>query len=232
MTDADGSVPQHRTPATPERSEAEVSDDATAEPGRMRVSDQERDHTVSVLNEHSAAGRLTLDELEQRVEAAFHAKTSTDLDVLTSDLPAKPEEEKSRRKPRRWLLALLGGSTVRGRFRAAERVTSVSFMGGDTVDLRDAEVDGDELVINAFSLMGGTDFYVPDSVDLIVEGFCLMGGNDERGSVRRPRPGAPVIRIRSYALMGGSEIWRLPAEARGMRMKEARKVAKAAERGK
>jgi uncharacterized protein YicC (UPF0701 family) len=51
------------------------------------------------------------------------------------------------------------------------------------------------------------------------------------GSLRNPRPGAPVIQIRSYNLMGGATIYRLPHQARGLSLKEARRLAKAADRG-
>jgi hypothetical protein len=57
-----------------------------------------------------------------------------------------------------------------------------------------------------------------------------MGGNTERGSLRAPRAGAPVIRIRSFNVMGGATIYRLPPEARGLSLREARRIAKAAER--
>jgi hypothetical protein len=45
-------------------------------------------------------------------------------------------------------------------------------------------------------------------------------------------PGAPVIRIRSYSLLGGNNIWRLPPEAMSLPRKQAQKLAKAAERSK
>jgi hypothetical protein len=52
-------------------------------------------------------------------------------------------------------------------------------------------------------------------------------------SGRAPRPGggAPLIRIRVYTLMGGASIYRLPAQARGLSLKEARRLAKSAGRG-
>ena len=113
----------------------------------------------------------------------------------------------------------------------AGTVNSVSIMGGDDIDLREAEIEGEELVINAFSLMGGPTIYVPDTVEVEMSGPAIMGGNEERGSTRAARPGAPLIRIRSIAIMGGISLWRLPAESRGLALKEARRAAKAIERG-
>ena len=54
----------------------------------LRASDQEREATVTVLREHGAAGRLDVDELEQRVGAAYAARTRGDLDAILRDLPA------------------------------------------------------------------------------------------------------------------------------------------------
>lgn len=54
----------------------------------MRVGDAEREATAAELREHYASGRLTLDELNDRVDKAFAAKTRGDLDALMRDLPS------------------------------------------------------------------------------------------------------------------------------------------------
>src|SRR6266404_4552054 len=56
-------------------------------PSDMRVSDQDRDSAVEQLSEHAAAGRLTLDELEERVSVALAARTRGEMGALTRDLP-------------------------------------------------------------------------------------------------------------------------------------------------
>jgi hypothetical protein len=200
----------------------------------LRVSDAERDAAVKALGDHAAVGRLTLDELEDRAGQALSAKTRGELAALTSDLPQQATPDAAvrlTRKPVRWMVAIMGGSQRRGRFRAVGSVNSVSIMGGDEIDLREAEIEGGELTFNMFALMGGSTLYVPDSVDLEVTGFSLMGGHTELGSQRSPRPGAPVIHVRSWNLMGGATIYRLPPQARGLSLKEARRLAKAAQRG-
>jgi hypothetical protein len=54
----------------------------------MRVGNAEREATAAELREHYASGRLTLDELNQRLDQAFAAKTRGDLDALLRDLPS------------------------------------------------------------------------------------------------------------------------------------------------
>jgi hypothetical protein len=204
----------------------------------LRVSDAERDQALRVLSDHAAVGRLTLDELEERSSRALAAKTRGELATLTGDLPAEQGPDRPApaprpaRKPVRWMVAIMSGSQRRGRFRASDRINAIAIMGGDELDLREAELEGGELTLNVVNFMGGATIYVPDSVELEMGGFSLMGGNTEIGSDRLPRPGAPVIRLRAWNLMGGVTIYRVPPQARGLGLKEARRLAKAASRGR
>jgi hypothetical protein len=99
--------------------------------GGMRVSDAERDAALEMLGEHASVGRLTLDELEDRAGRMLAAKTRAEVQELTSDLPPEPAVPARRRRPARWLVAVLGGSQRRGRFRAAGTVNMIALMGGD-----------------------------------------------------------------------------------------------------
>jgi hypothetical protein len=58
-----------------------------AGPHTLRIGDAERDAAAADLGEHYAAGRLTLDELNERLDAAFTAKTFGQLARLMADLP-------------------------------------------------------------------------------------------------------------------------------------------------
>jgi hypothetical protein len=53
----------------------------------MRVSDADREQVAERLREHFAAGRLTSEELDERVAAALNAKTVGDLRAIMADLP-------------------------------------------------------------------------------------------------------------------------------------------------
>ena len=54
----------------------------------IRVGDADRDATATQLREHYAAGRLTLDELNERLEQIFAARTRADLNAVMRDLPS------------------------------------------------------------------------------------------------------------------------------------------------
>ena len=65
----------------------------------LRASDADRDHTLHVLQHHTAAGRLTLDEFTTRADAVYRASTHGDLTALTADLPAELTHRRARPGP-------------------------------------------------------------------------------------------------------------------------------------
>jgi hypothetical protein len=72
---------------------------------RLRTSEAERDRVVERLRVHAGAGRLDVEELEQRVEHALTSQTHGELDALLSDLPRPRPRRRSRRsrRARFWL---------------------------------------------------------------------------------------------------------------------------------
>jgi hypothetical protein len=72
----------HRDDQTPTRPAARPADPS------LRVGDAERGRVIDQLAGHHAAGRLTLDEFEERMSSAWAARTGAELEVLVRDLPA------------------------------------------------------------------------------------------------------------------------------------------------
>ncbi len=85
----------------------------------LRVSDEQRDRAAQEIREHYAAGRLTDDELSDRIQAAYSARTEQELSKLLADLPklpASPAQQKAeiaqrRRELQRRLLQEAGGGS-------------------------------------------------------------------------------------------------------------------------
>jgi hypothetical protein len=65
-------------------------EDRPQEASQLRASHEDRDAVIETLRVAAGDGRLTADELDERLEIAFNAKTYGELAVLTSDLPASP----------------------------------------------------------------------------------------------------------------------------------------------
>ncbi len=63
-------------------------DDNAPSADRLRASHEDRDRVIEVLRVAAGDGRLTAEELDERVEVAFSARTYGELAALTSDLPA------------------------------------------------------------------------------------------------------------------------------------------------
>jgi hypothetical protein len=180
-----------------------------AEHPAIRASDAEREAVVARLQTAAGEGRLALEELAERLDRAFAAATRGELDTLTRDLPQERPEPLPAAKSRRWVVGIMGGGTQKGRWRIASRCTVVNVMGGADLDLTGAVVEGPETEIQVFSLMGGSDIVVPDGVHVELSGFAFMGGNDLKLRDRPPPPpGAPVVRVRAWSIMGGTDVRR------------------------
>ena len=186
-----------------------MTSESGAGPPAIRASDDEREVVVAQLRTAAGDGRLTLEELAERVDRALAAVTRAELEALTADLPEQPTPALPATKGRRWIVGIVGGGDLRGRWRIAPRCTVVNLMGGADLDLTGAIVEGPETEIRVFSLMGGSDIVVPDGVHVELSGFAFLGGNDlELEDAPPPPPGAPVVRVRAYSIMGGTDVKR------------------------
>lgn len=67
------------------------ADEIAARQGRWRASHADREQVVGALKAAFVQGRLTADELDERVGQALAARTYADLAALTTDLPADPD---------------------------------------------------------------------------------------------------------------------------------------------
>jgi hypothetical protein len=65
----------------------------------LRASDADRDQVAERLRHATAEGRLNPDELEERLEAVFAARTYGELDGLVADLPGQPVRRRERPQP-------------------------------------------------------------------------------------------------------------------------------------
>jgi hypothetical protein len=89
-------------------------------PNSPRASDEDREEAARLIREHFAAGRLSEDEMSDRVQAAYEARTTDELTALTRDLPrlpATPQQQKAelvrrRTELRRRLLQQSGAGLV------------------------------------------------------------------------------------------------------------------------
>lgn len=193
----------------------------------LRVSNADREQAAEVLRMAAGDGRLTLAELDERLSAAYAAKTYADLESVTSDLPGPgvpapmatasggfPAERIGGTPGMSFAIAIMSGARRFGHWVVPRRYTCVALMGGIELDLREAQFSEREVTIQAFCLMGGVSITAPDDIEVDVSGIGFMGGFDHQAS-GPGLPGAPRVRVIGFAMMGGVDVRRKPAKQRG-----------------
>jgi len=195
-----------------------VSDSPDRRPD-LRISDTDRDRAAEVLREAHAEGRISIDELDERLTSVYNAKTFADLVPVTRDLPATQDAATAQAPALgriggtarfKLSLAILGGASRDGQWVVPPEYTAVATLGGIKLDMRDATFAEAETTIKAVAVMGGMEITVPEDADVEIGAFGLMGGVDHGGE-GPGAPGAPRIRITGVAVMGGIEVKRAPA---------------------
>jgi hypothetical protein len=201
---------------------------------RLRISDADRHRVAELLREAAGEGRLDIDELDERLEATYQAKTYADLVPLTADLPAGlhhpplptsgPQAAAPATPAVRYdtSLAIMGATSRKGLWEVGPRHTAVALMGGIDLDLRQARFTSRETVISAFAIWSGIDIYVNAGTHVIVDGVGVMGSFDQARDKVAPTvgPDSPVVRVTGFALMAGVTVQRrpMPGERRRRRL--------------
>lgn len=197
------------------------------DPSQLRISDTERHAVAEVLRQAAGEGRLDLDELDERLEAAYAAKTYGDLVPLTRDLPAGaqlpvvrsaavPAEPASSAAASPAAarhdvsLAIMSGQSRKGVWEIGASHQALAVMGGVVIDLRRARFAQPQVTVVANSIMGSIDVVVNAHTRISVEGLAVMGSYEEGRHKVEPQVGAgsPLVRVRGVALMGSVTVVR------------------------
>ena len=114
------------------------------DPEQLRISDADRHRVAEVLREAAGEGRLDLDELDERLEAAYAAKVYADLVPILADLPGSHLPAVADARQRRLArtgsaapapridssIAIMGGSEPQGRLGGGRQAHGVRDVGG------------------------------------------------------------------------------------------------------
>ncbi|MEU2713333.1 DUF1707 domain-containing protein [Streptomyces sp. NPDC007205] len=218
-----------------------MTDDASPD---LRASDSDRDRVAEVLRDALAEGRLDMAEFEERLEAAYKARTYGELAPLTRDLPAagavaSPAPVSFTKEPApdgSWAsrivggegsstgaVAIMSGFQRKGRWTVPKLFNCFAFWGGGEIDLREADFADREVRINCVAIMGGVQVIVEPGVEVVVRGIGVMGGFDHPREDGPPEPGAPRVIIGGFAFWGGVGVARKVTRAEQKRLKEQRR---------
>ncbi|WP_433472909.1 DUF1707 SHOCT-like domain-containing protein [Spirillospora sp. CA-142024] len=197
----------------------------------MRAGDADRERVAQVLRDAAGEGRLTLAELDERLDAVYAAKTYADLEPITRDLPAagtaappvpatgadwRPVEGAPS-----WRIGIgiMSGFQRSGVWNVPRRFSAFAFWGGGKIDLREARFDEGQVTIRALAIMGGFEIIVPDDITVHVKGLGIMGGFDQRASGPGV-PGSPTVVVKGLAFWGGVGVKRRKSSRQKKRRKE------------
>ena len=169
------------------------------------ASDAERGDVVRILEQAMAEGRLTPVEAEDRIEAAYGARTMADLEALTDGLPvAFGASAPARRVPQR-TVKLMGDVNLGGSLAVDSVLHATAFFGDVVIDLSSATIPPEGVEIRASVGIGDVRVIVPDGATVKMRSFNVLGDRVE--AVDPPLPSGPVITVRGRSMVGDIEAY-------------------------
>ncbi|MGY1703698.1 DUF1707 domain-containing protein [Geodermatophilus sp. SYSU D00697] len=182
-----------------------MTSEAAPDPDRppvVRVSDADREATVTRLQKALAEGRIDLHEFGDRVEAVYASVTTADLDRLVADLPvdAPPPVEIVGTRVPETMTSVFGDIKVEG---TADVPRDVSTVFGDIrLDLRNLRTDAERIDLVLGTVFGDVDVIVAEGVDAEISGWTVFG---DRKTQLAPVPrvaGTPRVVVRARTVFG------------------------------
>jgi hypothetical protein len=179
----------------------------------------ERERVIQQLSEHFANDRLSLEELESRMELAYKAGTLSDLQRLTADLPSAaaaavpaplpPEELPTLSRERERVYSVMSETKRSGAWLVPQRLDLLAMMSDTTIDLTQATLPTGIIDIHVRSICAAVKIVVPPGLQVVSRISSLM--SSVRGSGEPKEAAAAgsstawtqgtVIRLSGWALM-------------------------------
>lgn len=204
---------ERRRPASFEKAQAGRPADPRA---GLRASHADREAVAERLREAAGEGRLDMDELEERLEAAFSAKTYGELVPLTADLPGPHQQRPPLSAPSGppgqrdgaplVLKGGLHGAERVGRWLVPPKIVARGGMGGVKLDFTRTELPFGETEVEVHGEMAGVTIVVPESWRVDTSGVDpSIGGLRDRTSGNAP-DGAPTVWLTGTCGIAGATV--------------------------
>lgn len=165
----------------------------------MRISDADRELAALRLQRAMAEGRITIGELEERLDIVYAARHEDDLDAPLADLPAEDARYRPTGAPvvlRGWALRRFGSWTVPPRLRVQ------CPMGSAYLDFRDAELSHDVVDVELDARCGAVTLVLPKGATADLEGLRADWGAVSCRLPSAPRAGAPHFVVHGRSWLG------------------------------
>jgi len=175
----------------------------------------ERERVIQQLSDHFANDRLSLDELESRMELVYKAGTVAELQRLTADLPSvaalpapvsAPAEEIATIAPdRERLWAVMSETRRKGAWIVPQRLDLLALMSDTTIDLTQAALPTGIIDIHVRSICAAVKIVVPPGLQVVSRVSSLMGsvrgGGEPNEQTAEGWKAGTVVRLTGWALM-------------------------------
>jgi hypothetical protein len=177
----------------------------------LRASHADRDRVVEILRVAAGDGRLTADELDERLEAALSARTQGELAALTADLPAAGGEQP---KDLVRITQRFGDAARTGRWVVPRRMEIRSTAGNVKLDFTEAVITHDLLQLDVELGFGG-DLLLVTRPGIVVDADDLEVSLGDVKIKTGADPHAPVIlRVKLAGRIRGADVVARPPRRR------------------
>ncbi|MEM8925501.1 MAG: LiaF domain-containing protein [Actinomycetota bacterium] len=188
-------------------SDAVVPQPSDADPVPFEV---RRQAVIDQIQQALAEDHIEFDEIDDRFAAVYAAEDRAALEAVAADLPEldqPPPPVDARHLAPVSRFALVGDVKVGGWLTVEEDMTIISGVGDITVDLSSAAIGDGGVTVKTWSLVGDTRVIVPDGARVQVETISVLG--DDAEAVTPPIGNGPVVRVRSFSLIGDTSVYSL-----------------------
>jgi len=167
------------------------------EPARrhLRVSDIDREAVAEILREAAGDGRLTTDELEDRLAAAYAARTYGDFEPLIADLPAASPLEAASPDDVLELNAPFNSVRRAGKWTVPPRIVATAGLGNVKLDFTEAVIRSREVLVEVSTYVGDVTLLVPEGFVVDVSGVREAVGKVKNKVVKGGRSDGPRVRV-------------------------------------
>jgi len=178
-------------------------------PAELRASHEDRDRVAELLRVAAGDGRLTAEELDERLEKALNARTYGELAALSRDLPAGPGllAGATAEKPKDMIrIDCRSGSAKRdGRWLVPLRIEARVTSGHITLDFTEAVITQPSLQIDAEVRSGSLKLVTRPGIVIDTDDVAVRSGSVK---VRAPwGPEVPVfLRIQVSGRVGSGHL--------------------------
>ena len=171
-----------------------------------------RERTIELLSAHFANDRLTIDELDLRLERAYAATSVAELDALTADLQAAraPLVTTARRVPAviedaeeaGRIVAIFSDTRRSGMWAVPQQLDVTATMSNLVLDFRSALLAPGVTDVHLSAIMASVQIVVPPGVRVLDRMRAFMSSvTDDSYGVLSDDPSVPTIRLTGRAVM-------------------------------